>query len=363
MSEDSNSPMLVMKSFGVTSTDDEVFLYTLKNENGIRISISNYGGTVSECWVPDRKGVFADVALGYSDVESYIRNSPYFGAIIGRVGNRTGGASFEMDGVRYALGQTNAPGEKPIHLHGGIEGFDKKIWEPNPLIRNGEPVLELRYRSKSGEEGYPGNLDVLVTYTLTNADELRIDYHAVTDHATPINLTNHSYFNLKGEGKGDILGHIVRVAAHKIVEVDSDMVPTGKLLDVKGTPFDLNTPVTIGDKIDSDSVQLKHAGGFDHCHVLDSTGGTLAWAAEVYEPESGRVIEVLTEEPGIQFYCGNWLDGSCIGKSGISYGRRHGFCLETQHFPNSINHKAFPSTILRPGETYETTTLYRFSTR
>lgn len=352
-----------MKSFGVTSTNDEVFLYTLKNETGISISISNYGGIISECWIPDRNGKLADVVLGYCDVESYVKNSPYFGAIIGRVGNRIGGASFELDGVAYALGQTNAPGEKPIQLHGGVEGFDKKIWEANPFIQDGEPVLELRYRSEAGEEGYPGNLDVLVTYTLTNANELKIDYSAVTDSATPVNLTNHSYFNLKGEGKGDILGHRVSIAGQKIVVVNEDMVPTGELPDVKGTPFDLNTPITIADKIDADSVQLKRAGGFDHSYVLDNSGGTLAWAAEVHEPESGRVLEVLTEEPALQFYCGNSLDGSCIGKSGVSYERRHGFCMETQHYPDSVNHKAFPNTILRPGETYETTTLYRFSTR
>ena len=363
MPKKSDDPTITIQSFGVTSNEDEVFLYTLKNENGMRVSITNYGGIITECWAPDRNGEFADIALGYNDVESYIRNSPYFGAIIGRVGNRIGNGGFTLDGQRYDIAPTSAPGERPIQLHGGPEGFDKRIWQANPTIRDGEAVLELQYRSEDGEEGYPGNLDVVVTYTLTSANELKIDYQAVSDKPTPVNLTNHSYFNLKGEGKGDILDHVAKIDAWAIVEVDSDMIPTGQLLPVAGTPFDLNSPIRVGNKIDEPHPQLQYAGGFDHSYVFETTDGKLRLVAEVYEPETGRVIEVLTEEPAMQFYCGNFLDGNCIGKSGKRYEKRHGFCLETQHYPDSVNHPEFPDTILRPSQKYETTTLYRFSAR
>lgn len=363
MPEQSTLPTVTIRPFGITPSEDEVFLYTLRNGNDMRVSITDYGGIVTECWVPDRVGKLGDVVLGYRDVESYIRNSPYFGAIIGRVGNRVGGGGFTLDGTWHEIRNTSAPGERPIQLHGGLEGFDKKVWRAIPYIRDGEPVLELRYRSEDGEEGYPGNLDVAVTYTLTNSNELRIDYQATTDKPTPVNLTNHSYFNLKGEGRGDVLDHVIRIDSKKLVEVDPDMLPTGKLLDVEGTPLDLNTPTRIGDKIDAEHPQLQRAGGFDHSYVFDKKDGEMALVADIYEPESGRFMEVLTEEPAAQFYCGNFLDGSYIGKSGSAYERRNGFCVETQHYPDSVNQPDFPNTILRVGEHYETTTIYRFGVR
>lgn len=363
MSQSRNTPTITITSFGHTSSEEEVFLYTLKNVNGICISISNYGGVITECWVPDREGELNDVVLGYKEVSAYIENSPYFGAIIGRCGNRIGGPGFDLEGVHYDITPTSGPGEVPLQLHGGVSGFDKKIWQANSLIRQGEPVLELRYRSVDGDEGYPGNLDVLVTYSLTDDNELKIEYSAVTDKATPVNLTNHSYFNLKGEGNGDILDHEVSIRAQAYTEIGADLLPTGNLPQVKDTPFDLRSSTVIGSRIDEDFEQLKFAGGFDHNFVLENTDGTLALVAEVYEPRSGRLLEVLTQEPGIQFYCGNFLDGSCVGKRGLAYKTRNAFCLETQHFPDSVNQSQFPSIILKPGETYETTTIYRFGVK
>ena len=363
MPEQSILPTVTIQSFGVTSSEDEVFLYTLRNENGMRVSITEYGGIITECWIPDRDGNFGDVVLGYHDVESYIKGSPYFGAIIGRVGNRVGGGGFTLDGKWHEIRNTSNPGETKIQLHGGLEGFDKKLWQASPCIRDGEPVLELRYSSEDGEEGYPGTLDVVVTYTLTSQNELRIDYQAITDKPTPVNLTNHSYFNLKGEGSGDVLNHVVRIDSEKLVEVDPDMLPTGHLLEVTGTPLDLNAPTRIGDRIDAGHPQLQRAGGFDHSYVFDNAKRELTLVADVYEPESGRFMEVLTEEPAAQFYSGNFLDGSFIGKTGKQYAKRHGFCIETQHYPDSVNQPTFPNTILRPGEKYETTTIYRFGVR
>jgi len=350
----SNTPSVHIQPFGSTEDGEEIFLYELKNSSGMRLKITNYGGIVTELWVPDRNAEFKDVVLGFDQFEPYIENAPFFGAIIGRVGNRIRNAQFEIDGVTYALSKSD------IHIHGGVEGFDKKRWEPKAGIFNGESMLELRLRSEDGDQGYPGNLEVKVTYTLTEANELRIDYEASSDKKTVVNLTNHSYFNLRGEGNGDVLDHVIRIKSDKITEAEEGLFPTGKLLEVDNTPLDLRTPARISDKIDQKNDQLRLGGGFDHNYVLSDGRSELQLVADVYEPSSGRFMEVLTEEPGVQFYCGNALDGTCVGKSGVAYSKRSGFCLETQHHPDSANIPHFPSTILLPGDLYRTTTIYRF---
>lgn len=357
------TPTITMQAFGKTQDGTQVSLYTLKNANGISADISDYGGIIARLIVPDRHGRMGDVSLGYNTVEDYIKGSPYFGALIGRVGNRIKDGRFTLDGREYQLpALNNEPNGIPCHLHGGTVGFDKVVWEATPSIVKDEPVLKLHYLSKDGEEGYPGNLDVTVTYTLTNDNALRIDYHATTDAPTPVNLTNHCYFNLKGEGEGDILGHVLQLAASSYTPVDSGLIPTGEITPVEGTPFDFREPHSIGMRVDSDHEQLKFGGGYDHNWVLDNQDGSLALAAKVSEPVSGRTMEVWTREPGIQFYCGNFLDGSNIGKTGRAYEFRSALCLETQHYPDSPNQPNFPGIILHPGETYETTTIYKFGT-
>jgi len=353
------NPCVTILPFGTTSEEDEVLLYTLSNSRGMRVSITNYGGIVTSVIVPNHDGSFTDVALGYHEVESYIENSPFFGATVGRYGNRIGGASFEIDGKKYTLTATTPEGVFPVQLHGGIEGFDKKIWDAKPFIVGGEAGVSLKYLSKDGEQGFPGNLEVEVVFTLTEQNELRMDYTAKTDKPTHVNLTNHSYFNLKGEGEGDILDHIITIHSDVITAVDGNLIPTGELMDVRDTAFDLRKPVVIGTRIDQVHPQLKLGGGFDHNYVLKTTRGNPAVVAKVKDPASGRYLEVITEEPGIQFYAGNFLDGSCVGKSGKPYPKRSGFCLETQHYPDSPNQSAFPSTLLNPGDIYSTTTIYR----
>ena len=346
--------------FGATSNEDEVLLYTLQNEAGMEVSITNYGGIITSVLFPNKDGSKTDVVLGYNDVESYINNSPYFGAIIGRVGNRIGGSKFEIDGELFPLSPTTPEGEFPVQLHGGIEGFDKKVWDAQPFIREGEAGLKLSYVSADGEEGYPGELRVEVVYTLTEQNEIRMDYSAQTNKITHVNLTNHSYFNLKGEGQGDVLDHIVQIDSSAITPVDENLVPTGELLNVEDTPFDLRKPAIIGSLIELEHRQLELGGGFDHNFVLSSCKGKAAKVAKVTDPGSGRFLEIITEEPGVQFYSGNFLDGTCVGKTGDAYIRRGGFCLETQHYPDSPNQASFPSTLLNPGEIYDTTTVYRF---
>lgn len=354
---------ITMQAFGKTPDGTEVTLYTLKNRNGLSVDITNYGGIVTRLLVPDRHGQLGDVVLGYNSVEDYIAGSPYFGALIGRFGNRIAHGKFTLDGIEYELpAKNNAPGGIPCHLHGGNVGFDKVVWEATPVIVDDQPALKLHYLSRDGEEGYPGNLDVTVTYTLTNDNALRIDYRATTDKPTPVNLTNHSYFNLKGEGEGTILDHVLQIAGAHFTPVNAGLIPTGEIAPVKGTPFDFTAPHAIGERIDADDEQIKFGGGYDHNWVLDNQDGSLALAAKVVEPVSGRTMEVWTREPGMQFYAGNFLDGSNVGKTGRPYIRRGGFCLETQHYPDSPNHPNFPSTILRPGEVYETTTVYKFGT-
>lgn len=351
-----------MIPFGKLPDGRAARLFSLVNSRGARVDITDYGATIVRILVPDRAGQLDDVVLGYNRVEDYVKASPFFGAVVGRVGNRIAHGRFTLDGHTYQLATNNAPGGAPCHLHGGNVGFDKVLWQAEPTTNAGSPALRLRYLSRDGEEGYPGNLDVTVLYTLEPDNTLRCDYTATTDRATPVNLTQHTYFNLRGEGRGDILGHTVTFRAARYTPVNAGLIPSGELAPVAGTPFDFTTAHTIGARIDAAHEQLKFAGGYDHNWVLDHAAGQLALAATVAEATTGRTLEVWTQEPGMQFYTGNFLDGSNVGKRGQPYGHRHGFCLETQHFPDSINQPAFPSTVLRPGETYRTSTAFKFGT-
>lgn len=351
-----------MDSFGQTSEGRPARIFTLGTPGGFRAEVSDYGGTVVRLFTADRRGKFADIALGFDDVKGYIAHSPYFGCIIGRCGNRIAHGRFSLEGKPYELAKNNTPNGIPCHLHGGKRGFDKVFWQVEAATST---ALQLRYRSIDGEEGYPGNLDVTVVYTVT-ADALKIDYAATTDRPTPVNLTNHSYFNLAGEGSGDVLGHEVALRASRYTPVNAGLIPTGEVATVAGTPLDFRSPHRVGDRIDAPHEQLRLAGGYDHNYVLDTPaapGGAPTPAASVYESNSGRLLEVLTTEPGIQFYSGNFLDGSFTGKNGHTHPRRSGFCLETQHFPDAPNQPAFPSVILRPGMALKSTTVYRFTTR
>lgn len=340
-------------------TADDIQFFTLKNEKGMTVRVTNFGAIITSIVVPDRNGKMADVALGYDDIASYTNavDKPYFGAIVGRYGNRIAKGKFSIDGEEYSLAINNPPNS----LHGGVIGFDKVIWDAK--ANDEDNSVTLSYLAKDGEEGYPGNLNCSVTYRLTDDNAIEIDYLATTDKATPINLTQHTYFNLKGEGEGTILGHELMINAQRYTPVDATLIPTGKTPAVQGTPFDFTKPKAIGRDINADNEQLKFGGGFDHNWVLDKGGqtGEMTLAARVHEPTTGRVLEVMTTEPGIQFYCGNFLDGRLTGKSGKKYVHRGGFCLETQHYPDSPNQPAFPSTILKPGEEYETKTIFKFS--
>ena len=352
-------PATTKISWGKTPDGEQVYLYTLTNKNGLEAAISTYGGAVVSLKVPDRDGKLADVVLGYDSLDGYVNDKSYFGAIIGRYGNRIGHAEFTLDGKTYKLAKNN--GENT--LHGGIKGFNKAVWTAKEIPAKDGQVLELTYLSKDGEEGFPGNLHVRVIYTLNDANELKIDYSATTDKNTVVNLTNHSYFNLSGAGSGDILGDILMIEADKFTPVDSGLIPTAELRDVAGTPFDFRKPTAIGARINEDNEQLKLAGGYDHNFVLRrKPGAPISLAARVVDPKRGRVLEVWTDQPGMQFYTGNFLDGSAHGKGGIAYTKRSAFCLETQHFPDSPNKPSFPSTELKPGERYHTTTIYKFST-
>ena len=346
------------QSYGKTAAGENVNLYTLRNSKGVEAKITNYGGILVSLKVPDRNGKFDDVVLGFNDLESYLtKNDPYMGALIGRYGNRIAKGRFTLDGVEYKLAVNN--GEN--HLHGGIKGFDKVVWTGREMKTTAGPAVLLTYLSKDGEEGYPGNLSVRVVYTLTNNNELKIDYSATTDKDTVTNLTHHSYFNLAGEGNGDILNHLVTINANRFVPTDAGSIPTGELKNVAGTPFDFLNATAIGARINQDDEQLKLGNGYDHTWVIDGQGMRLA--ATAYEPTSGRVIQVWTTEPGMQFYTGNFLNGTLTGKSGKIYARRTGFCFETQHYPDSPNQPSFPTTTLKKGQTYKSTTIYRFSTK
>jgi aldose 1-epimerase len=363
LSGSATTPAVTVAPFGLMPDGRAVSLYTLVNARGMKADITNYGGIVVRLYAPDRDGKLADVVLGYDSLDGYLKSSPYFGALIGRVGNRIAHGRFTLDGKTYALATNNTPGGIPCHLHGGNVGFDKVLWQAEPLTRDGTAGLRLTYRSADGEEGYPGNLAVTVTYSLGNDNSLKIEYAATTDKATPVNLTQHSYFNLKGEGSGDILGHVLMLKASRLTPVNAGLIPTGAITPVRGTPFDFTSPRVIGERVDAADEQIKFGGGYDHNWVLDRTTDALELVATVSEPTSGRTMEVWTKEPGIQFYCGNFLDGSSVGKQGHVYPFRSGFCLETQHYPDSPNQSGFPSIILQPGRTYATETVYRFGAK
>jgi aldose 1-epimerase len=360
--------------FGTTPDGVAVYRYTLTNDRGMQVKIITYGGIIQSIEVPDRHGKNVNVALGFAKLDDYVtNNSPYFGAIIGRYGNRIAKGQFTLDGVNYQLDINNPPNS----LHGGFKGFDKKVWEVTKTFDNSKGVgLELHYLSHAGEggeqvsdtnrvKGYPGNLDTYVTYTLTKDNAIRIDYRATTDKPTIVNLTNHSYFNLAGEGTGDIYGHELQLNAKRYTPVDATLIPTGEIAPVAGTPFDFTQPHAIGERIRDSVQQILYGHGYDHNFVLDrsnSNNKALIWAARVRDPQSGRRLVIYTREPGIQFYSGNFLDGTLVGTSGKVYRQSDGFALETQHFPDSPNKPNFPSTVLRPGQVYQTTTIYKFST-
>jgi len=347
------------ESFGKTPDGQDADIYTLTNSGGAEVKITNYGGIVTSLRVPDRNGKLDDIVLGFDNLDAYLKGHPYFGAIIGRYGNRIAKGRFTLHGVEYKLAVNN--GEN--HLHGGTKGFDKVVWNAKPRkVANGA-ALELTYLNKDGEEGYPGNLSVKVVYTLTNANELKIDYSATTDKDTVVNLTHHSYFNLAGQGNGDILNHRLFVNAARFTPTDAGSIPTGELRSVRGTPFDFTRATTIGARINQDYEQLRLGKGYDHNFVLNGKIGTLRRVARVSESTSGRAMEVWTTEPGMQLYSGNFLDGTLTGKDGKVYQQRYGFCLETQHYPDSPNKPKFPTTVLRKGDRYHTITIYKFSVR
>jgi len=343
-----------VKPFGQTQDGTHVNLYALRNNNGAEAGIINYGGLVIFLKMPDRNGHFGDVVLGYDSLADYIKESPYFGAMIGRYGNRIAKGRFTLDGQQYALAINNGPNA----LHGGLKGFDKVVWEPRIVANPEGPSLELKYVSKDGEEGYPGNLSVTAVYTLTDDNGLKLQYTATTDKDTVVNLTQHSYFNLAG--KGDVLNHVVMIPADKFTPVDSTLIPTGELRPVQGTPFDFRTPTAIGARIGQDDEQLKFGNGYDHNWVINKPMGQLSLMARVYEPTSGRVLEVWSTEPGLQFYSGNFLDGKNKGKGGWVYQFRNGFCMEPQHYPDSPNQPNFPSVVLKPGQVYHNTIIFKF---
>lgn len=346
-------------TFGSTPKGEQVDKYVLQNNNGIKVAIITYGGIITSLEVPDKNGVSKDVVLGFDSLEQYIKSSPYFGAIIGRYGNRIANGKFSLDGEEYTL----AINDGPNHLHGGTKGFDKVVWSASEENGDSYASLRLSYLSKDMEEGYPGNLSVTVTYTLTDENSLDILYEATTDKKTVLNLTNHSYFNLSGDFSKTILDEVLSINADRYVPIDKTLIPTGEIANVEGTPFDFRTPKPIGRDINADNDQLQKGGGFDHCWVLNGQNTGVRLAATAYDPGSGRVLEVFTDEPGIQFYSGNFLDGTLPAKNGGAYAKRSGFCLETEHYPDSPNQKDFPSSELKPGEKYSTKTSFKFSTK
>jgi len=345
------------KVYGKTSEGKEVHIFKISNSNGMTAEIINYGGIVVSLNVPDKEGKIDDIVLGYDKLDDYENDTVYFGAIIGRCANRIEDSEFEIDGKKYCLNAN----EGKNHLHGGPKGFHKVVWDAEVINNSGEECLQLSYTSVDGEENYPGNLNVKVTYTLTNDNALKIDYFAVSDKDTVVNLTNHSYFNLSGHDKGDITEHKIMINADKFTAINKECLPTGEIREVKGTPMDLTvlTPVKTG--LFSDYEQIILGKGYDHNYVLNVSGKDIEKAAEVYDDKSGRLMEVYTTKPGIQFYSGNFLGDNGLGKGGVHYGKRSGLCLETQYFPNAMKHKHFPSPILRAGQEYKHTTVYKFS--
>ncbi len=349
-------PGVTRAPFGKMADGAQVEAFTLTNARGVEVKAITYGGIIQSLRVPDRSGRFGDIVLGFDSLDGYLKDHPFFGAIIGRYGNRIGKAQFTLNGQTYKLAANNGPN----HLHGGVKGFDKVVWTGQVVDDKRGAAVAFSRTSPDGEEGYPGNLKVKVTYVLTDDNSLIVDYEATTDKATPVNLTQHSYFNLAGEGSGDILAHELAINADRYTPVDDTLIPTGELASVAGTPFDFRKPVAIGARINDGHAQIANGKGYDHNWVLNRKGAGLQLAARVKEPKSGRTLEVQTTEPGIQFYAGNFLDGTIKGKGGHVYGHRTGFCLETQHYPDSPNQPKFPSTILQPGQTYRTSTVFKF---
>ncbi|MSU04837.1 MAG: galactose mutarotase [Pedosphaera sp.] len=340
--------MIENKEFGKTSDGTSVRLFTLRNKNGVVVKLTNFGGIITEILAPDRSGKLGNVVCGFDNLETYLKGHPFFGAVAGRVANRIAKGKFTLDGKDYTLAINNGPN----HLHGGIKGFDKQVWAAEVLP---DQSVRMTYTSKDGEEGYPGNLKVTMVYSLDDENALRIDYGATTDKATPINLTNHSYFNLAGSGT--IFDHVLYLNADQYTKVDETLIPTGEIAPVKGTALDFTTPHSIGER--AQQTGLKPTG-YDHNFVLNQQGRGLRLAARVNEPKSGRTLEVSTTEPGVQLYTANHMNGSVVGTGGVSYPQYGAFCLETQHYPDSVNHPAFPSSILRPGSAYKTTTVFKF---
>lgn len=353
-------PAVASAAFGNLPNGQGTQLFTLRNAHGIEVQLTNYGGIITSLKTPDRAGHFSDIVLGYDNLAAYVANSPYFGAIVGRYANRIARGRFSLDGSAYTLAINNGPNS----LHGGLRGFDKVVWNARPFQNREGQGVELDYTSPNGEEGYPGTLHTTVTYTLTADDRLIVDYRASTDKATPINLSQHSYWNLAGNASRDILGHILNINADAITPVDTTLIPTGAIASVQGTPFDFRTPTAIGARVDQrQDAQLRYGNGYDHNFVLNRGGAApdaLVLAARVVEPSSGRTLEISTTEPALQFYSGNFLDGSITGKDGVVYKFRYGLVLETQHYPDSPNHPNFPSTILRPGKEYRSRTVFTF---
>jgi len=350
---------ITKQAWGALPSGERIDLYTLRNPAGVEVAITNYGGRIVTLRTPDRDGNLEDIVLGFDRLEEYLRDNPFFGALVGRYANRIANGEFALNGKTYKLARNN--GENS--LHGGLRGFDKVAWDAREVSDADAPGLELKYGSRDGEEGFPGNLSVTVLYTLTENNELKIEYGAVTDADTVINLTNHSYFDLSGHAAGNILEHRLTINADTLTPVNANLIPTGELRSVAGTPFDFRQPTAIGERIDGRDEQLGYGEGYDHNFVVNRDGKGLALAARVSDPESGRVMEVLTTQPGIQFYTGNHLPTAIKGKEGAIYGVRSGFCLETQHFPDSPNQPKFSSAELKAGERYRETTIFRFSSR
>ncbi len=344
--------------FGRLPDGRQVELYTLRNNQGAAAKIINYGAIIVSLTMPDRTGKIEDIVLGFDRLDEYLKDNPYFGCIAGRFANRIAKGKFSIDGTEYQLTINNGAN----HLHGGLVGFDQVLWNAQPVLQESASGLKLSYHSPDGEQGYPGNLDVTVTYLLTDQNELEIDYLAKTDKPTICNLTHHSYFNLSGDPSGTILGHELMIAADGYTPVDEGLIPTGEIADVTGTPMDFRQPKRIGQDIETDFAQLKFGGGYDHNWILNDFDGTVKKAASLYDPASGRFMDIFTDQPGLQFYSGNFLDGSRTGKNQIGYPFRSGLCLEAQKFPDAPNKPHFPPVLLRPGETYRQKTIYRFST-
>jgi aldose 1-epimerase len=355
--KETDKDILPKESFEKQVDDKKVSLYNLKNDNGVVCQITNYGARVVTLFVPNKDKKRTDVVLGLESIDQYLKNGEYLGAIVGRYGNRIANGKFSLDGKTYSLFKNNGPNT----LHGGKKGYADVVWDAHAYITtNGEDAIELSYLSKDGEEGFPGNLQIKVTYTLTEANELKIEYWAQTDAATVLNLTNHAYFNLKGAGNGDIFSHNLTLFADNFTPTDSTLIPTGKIQNVANTPMDFRTPHTIGERINENTIDLKYGLGYDHNWILNKKSNELTLAANVLEPSTGIEMKVFTTEPAIQFYSGNFLDGKIIGKEKKQYNHRTAFCMEAQHYPDAPNHANFPSTVLKPGDTYTQTTIYQF---